>query len=108
MAGGHDQLWKDLIRTFPRDFVRLVAEDFAARLDVSSLHLEPAEEFLDRPTGAERRMDLVGSAEFLAGGQLLLHVEVELRYRSIVPARLWTYNRLLGLRRRLPVHSYVL
>src|SRR5262245_59302585 len=108
MAGGHDQLWKDLIRAFPGDFLRLVDGDFAAQLDVSPLAFAPADEVLDRPTGAERRMDLVGLAEFVRGGKLLLHVEVELRFRSAVPVRLWTYNRLLGLRRRLPVHSYVL
>lgn len=108
MAGGHDQLWKDLIRTFPVDFLRLVDDDLAGWLEVSSLRLEPAEEFLDQPTGAERRMDLVGGARTLDGEDLLVHVEIELRYRRQVPPRLWTYNRLLGLRRRLPVHTIVL
>ena len=108
MAGGHDQLWKDLIRTFPVDFLRLVDDDLAERLELSSLRLEPVEEFLDQPTGAERRMDLVGSAKTLEGGDILVHVEIELRYRAPVPSRLFLYNRLLGLRRRLPVHTVVL
>ncbi|MEP7012133.1 MAG: hypothetical protein ABJC13_17565 [Acidobacteriota bacterium] len=108
MAGGHDQLWKDLIRTFPVDFLRLVDDDLTSWLEVSSLRLEPAQEFLDQPTGAERRMDLVGSAKTLEGNDVFVHVEIELRYRVKVPPRLWIYNRLLGLRRRLPVHTIVL
>ncbi|HEV7668689.1 MAG TPA: DUF4351 domain-containing protein [Thermoanaerobaculia bacterium] len=32
MAGGHDQLWKDLIQAFPADFVRLAGPDLASRL----------------------------------------------------------------------------
>ena len=108
MAGGHDQLWKDLIRTFPADFLRLAAGDLAGCLEVASLVLEPAETFLDQPRGAERRMDLVGTATTRVGEELLLHVEIELRYRRTIPPRLWLYNRLLGLRRGLPVHTIVL
>ena len=36
------------------DFLRLVDDDLAGWFEVSSLRLEPAEEFLDQPTGAER------------------------------------------------------
>ncbi len=108
MAGGHDQLWKDLIRAFPGDFLRLVDSELAGRLELSSLALEPAEEFLDQPTGAERRMDLVGSAKTLEGNDVLVHVEIELCYREKVPPQLCLYNRLLTLRRRRPVHTIVL
>ncbi|HXU45462.1 MAG TPA: DUF4351 domain-containing protein [Thermoanaerobaculia bacterium] len=108
MAGGHDQLWKDLIRTFPADFLHLAAGELAERLEMASLVLEPAEVFLDQPRGAERRMDLVGSATTHSGEELLLHVEIELRYRWEIPPRLWLYNRLLRLRRGLPVHTFVL
>lgn len=108
MAGGHDQLWKDLIRAFPVDFLRLVDDELAGWLELSSLRLEPVQEFLDQPTGAERRMDLVGSAKTIEGNEVFVHVEIELNFRSNFPPRLWTYNRLLGLRRRLPVHTIVL
>ncbi|MEP7012766.1 MAG: DUF4351 domain-containing protein [Acidobacteriota bacterium] len=107
MAGGHDQLWKDLIRTFPVDFLRLVDDDLASRLEVSSLTLGPVEEFLDQPSGAERRMDLVGSAKTLEGNDVIVHVEIELKYRAPVPPRLCLYNRLLSLRKRRPVHTIV-
>ena len=108
MAGGHDQLWKDLIRAFPIDFLRLVDGELAAQLELSALSLEPVEEFLDRPTGAGRRMDLAGNARSLEGAEVLVHVEIELRFRDTVPPRLLLYNRLLGLRRRRPVHTIVL
>ena len=108
MAGGHDQLWKDLIRAFTIDFLRLVDDDLARRLDLSSLKLGPVEEFLDQPKGAERRMDLVGGAKTLEGDELVVHVEIELHYRVAMPARLCIYNRLLSLRQRRPVHTVVL
>ncbi len=108
MAGGHDQLWKELIRAFSVDFLQLVDDDLAGRLELSSLTLGPAEEFLDQPTGAERRLDLVGGARTLEGDDLVVHVEIELRYRAPVPSRLCLYNRLLSLRRCRPVHTIVL
>ena len=108
MAGGHDQLWKDLIRAFAVDFLRLVDLDLARRLDLSSLKLGPVEEFLDPPKGAERRLDLVGGAKTREGDELVMHVEIELHYRVTMAARLCLYNRLLSLRRRLPVHTVVL
>lgn len=108
MAGGHDQLWKDLIQAFPVDFLRLVDQDLAERLDLSSLKLGPVEEFLDQPKGAERCLDLVGGAKTWEGDELVVHVEIELRYRAQMPGRLSVYNRLLTLRRRLPVHTVVL
>jgi len=108
MAGGHDQLWKDLIRAFPVDFLRLVDDDLAGRLELSSLTLGPVEEFLDQPLGAARRMDLVGSAKTLEWHEVIVHVEIELKYQAPVPPRLFLYNRLLSLRKRRPVHTIVL
>ncbi|HEV7671899.1 MAG TPA: hypothetical protein VGS22_25535 [Thermoanaerobaculia bacterium] len=43
MAGGHDQLWKDLIRAFPVDFLRLVDDELAARLVAPKGFLERPE-----------------------------------------------------------------
>jgi hypothetical protein len=42
MAGGHDQLWKDLIQAFPADFVRLVGPDLAVRL-LGPIEFRPVE-----------------------------------------------------------------
>ncbi|HEV7785600.1 MAG TPA: DUF4351 domain-containing protein [Thermoanaerobaculia bacterium] len=110
MRGGHDQLFKDLLRSFPSDFLRLAAPALARRLVLEGLELHPAEGFLDLPRGAQSRPDLVARAEVREGGPeaVLLHVEVELRFRASVPGRLWRYNRMLHLRHDLPVHSFVL
>ena len=37
MAGGHDQLWKDLIQAFPADFVRLAGPDLADQLALDAI-----------------------------------------------------------------------
>ena len=110
MRGGHDQLFKDLLRSFPGDFLRLTAPALAGKLVLEGLELHPAEGFLDLPRGAQRRPDLVARAEVREGRPeaVLLHVEVELRFRASVPGRLWRYNRMLHLRHDLPVHSFVL
>jgi hypothetical protein len=110
MAGGHDQLFKDLLRAFPADFLWLAGEAVAAKLELGGLELQPAEVFLDQPRGDQRRLDLVTRAEARTGGAgpVLLHVEIELRYRSTVAARLWLYNCLLHQRHGLPVHTFVL
>lgn len=108
MYPSHDQLFKDLIRTFPQDFVRLVIPDQAGRLSLETLELQPTETFLDMPRGRELRMDLLLKAESRGGAPVLLHVEVEANYGSGMAERLWSYNRLVRLRLALPVCSVVL
>ncbi|HEX7182608.1 MAG TPA: DUF4351 domain-containing protein [Thermoanaerobaculia bacterium] len=110
MPGGHDQLFKDLIQTFPEDLLHLMTPGVAARIDPASLEFQPAQSFLDLPRGGERRFDLVAKARTRSGEPelILLHVEIELRYRSAAVPRFWTYNRVLSLRHGLPVHTFVL
>jgi hypothetical protein len=110
MAGGHDQLFKDLISTFPGDFLRLAAPRIASSVDVLRLAPLPAESWTDLPRGARRQPDLLLRASPCQerGRAILLHIEIELRFRSMFPGRLWRYNRVLGLRHDLPVHSLVL
>ncbi|MEA2692520.1 MAG: hypothetical protein QOJ16_1907, partial [Acidobacteriota bacterium] len=110
MAGGHDQLFKDLIQTFPGDFLRLAAPEIASRIDLGGLEFLPTESWTDLPRGARRQPDLLARVLALDDGMqpVLLHIEVELRYRSALPARLWRYNRVLSLRHDLTVHSMVL
>jgi hypothetical protein len=49
MPVGHDQLWKELIQTFPADFVTLTMPDVAARIDLTSVAFRAEELFLDSP-----------------------------------------------------------
>lgn len=108
MAGGHDQLWKDLIQTFPADFVRLAGPDLAVRIKLDAIELRPAETPSDAPRSRERRLDLIGRAESTEGEQALLHVEIELQFRTVMAERLLAYNRLLALRFGLPVQTIAL
>ncbi len=64
-----------------------------------------------------RRPDLVSRAYSLPGSEsaehgeteeALLHVEIERQYRSATVSRLFDYNRGLGLKYRLAVHTLVL
>ncbi len=92
MAGGHDQLWKDLIQAFPADFVRLAGPDLAARL-AGTIEFQPAEAHTGAPRGKERRLDLIAWAESRHGERALLHVEIELNFRTATAARLLAYKR---------------
>src|SRR4029077_14362447 len=110
MPGGHDQLFKDLIRSFPADFLNLTAPELLSQIQPQDLELQPAELFIDLPRGAQRHLDLVARVPTRAGNPVavLVNVEIELRFRSAVPGRLWSYNRQLHLRYGLPVHTFVL
>ena len=107
MAGGHDQLWKDLIQAFPADFVRLAGPDLAARL-LGRIEFEPAEAHSGAQRGKERRLDLIAWVKSREGERALLHVEIELQFRTATAARLLAYNRVLALRFGLPVQTIAL
>ncbi len=106
MAGGHDQLWKDLIQAFPADFVRLAGPDLSAQ--VGAIEFQPAEAHSGALRGSQRRLDLIARVKSRDGVQVLLHVEIELQFRTATAARLLEYNRLLALRFALPVQTFVL
>ncbi len=108
MAGGHDQLWKDLIQAFPADFVRLAGPDLAARLVLDAIEFRPVEAPSGALRGKERRLDLIAWVESKEGERALLHVEIELKFLTATAARLLAYNRLLALRFGLPVQTFVL
>ncbi len=114
MATKHDQLMKELLASFPHQFLRLAAKEIADRLDLDTVILEPEEHYPGTPTGRERRPDLVSRARVLAGedgedeGEVLLHVEIELRYRGSKRPKLLSYQRGLSLKYALPVHTIVL
>lgn len=107
--GGHDQLWKELIRELPADFLTLTVPDLAARIDLGNIRFQPEEHYLDSPEGRQRRLDLVAKVteRSSTAKSAVLHAEVELDFRSRLPLRWWRYNRVLFLRHGLPVHTIV-
>jgi Domain of unknown function (DUF4351) len=117
MATQHDQLMKELIASFPDQFVRLAAPRLAERMDLEAVAFEPEEHYPGSPTGRERRPDLVSRAHSLPGRrsaengkteEAVLHLEIERQYRTATVSRLFDYNRGLGLKYALAVHTLVL
>ena len=107
---GHDQLFKDLLRAFFGDFVRLFFPDKARRLDLGSVSFEDKEVFTDLPRGRERRLDLVVKVRTNERKReiVLVHIEVESRSRRDFHGRMHEYYMALRLRHRCPVFPIAL
>jgi hypothetical protein len=93
----HDPLFKSLLRTFFASFLRLVAPDLAARLDLASVaYLD--KEFIAAPDLERSRVvDLL--ARIALKGEpwksLMVHVEIEARARRGMGIRLRDYHRAI-------------
>jgi predicted transposase YdaD len=96
----HDQVFKDLIRTFLPDFLTLVAPEPAGRLDLSRWTLLDKETFTDWPKGRRRELDLLAEVPFAdgSGRTALIHVEIEARSRREIGPRLAGYYMQTRLR----------
>jgi hypothetical protein len=102
----HDQLFKDLLRAFFREFMELFFPDVAARLDFSTVTFLDKEVFTDVPQGRQRTLDLVAQVQTLDGKRelVLIHTEVESQpKRRTFGKRMHEYYMMLRLRHRLPV-----
>lgn len=104
----HDQIFKDLIRTFPKEHLRLVVPAESRRLALETFCFQPTEVFLDLPQGRARRFDLLARIGSHDGEPVLLHTEVERSFSSEMARRLWVYSQAIHLRHGLPVHTVVL
>jgi hypothetical protein len=104
-----DQLFKDLLKEFFREFLELFYPDVAAGLDFTRVTFLDKEVFTDLPEGSLREADLVAQV-YTADGQpeiILVHVEVQAQRRGEFPYRMWEYYALLRLRYKLPVFPVV-
>lgn len=101
----HDQLFKDLFRSFLPDFVRLVAPGPAERLDLANATFLDKEAFTDWPRGRRRELDLLATVPLLSDPQrrALIHVEIEARANPRLGLRQAGYYMQLRLRHGLPV-----
>jgi len=101
----HDQLFKDLFRSFFLDFVRIVAPGPAERLDLAHATFLDKEAFTDWPRGSRRELDLLASVPLLSdsGRRALIHVEIEARANPRIGLRQAGYYMQLRLRHGLPV-----
>lgn len=105
----HDQLFKELLQTFFREFMELFYADVAARLDFSRVTFIDKELFTDLPDGSQREADLVAQVYTLDGEPeiILAHIEVEARRKNSMPLRMFEYYMMLRLRHRIPTFPIV-
>jgi hypothetical protein len=105
----HDQLAKDLLRTFLADLLRLVDPRLAAALRPEGAVFLDKEVFTDWPEGKRREIDLLAEIPRRRGRGLpvLLHAEVEAIARKDMGQRLWRYFNLLKARHGLQVVTIV-
>ena len=101
----HDQLFKDLFRSFLPNFVRLVAPGPAEKLDLANATFLDKEAFTDWPRGRRRELDLLASVPLLADSRqrALVHVEIEARASPQLGLRQAGYYMQLRLRHGMPV-----
>jgi hypothetical protein len=106
---GEDQLCKELIQAFPVSFVQLVWPGLTKQIDLGAVDFRQEEYFTDSPRGGRpRRPDLTAKVPVLAGGGVILHSEIEARFRSARVEGIVDYNWLLCMRHGLRVHTAVL
>ena len=105
----HDQLFKDLLRAFFREFLELFFPQIAVRLDFSQVRFLDKELFTDLPEGKQHEADLVVEVSTLDGQPeiILIHGEVERQRRGTFPERMHDYYRMLRLRHRHLVYPIV-
>ncbi|MBW8874816.1 MAG: Rpn family recombination-promoting nuclease/putative transposase [Acidobacteria bacterium] len=107
MATQHDKIFKQLLRVFLEDFLRLVAPQALERLDLSSPELLDKELFAEGPHGRRRELDLLVRVHTTAGSPLLIHVEIEARASPRMELRLWRYRNQIQARYDTPVLTIV-
>ena len=79
MAIDHDQIFKNIIEAFFREFMQLFFASIAAQIDFSTVEFLRKEYFTDVQLGKRRAMDLVVKVRLLNGEErfILIHVEFE-------------------------------
>jgi hypothetical protein len=102
---GHDQLAKDLVRTFFPDFLDLAAPGAADRLRLEDTSFLDTQSVTDWPAGRRRELDLLARIPSRPDGDapVLIHVEIERRARPGMDRRMWLYYMQLRLRHGLLV-----
>lgn len=108
-----DQLFKELLRAFFREFLELFYPEVAAELDFSApVTFLDKEMFTDFPDGSLREADTLAEVRTVSGEPelVLFHVEVQAKRSRDFSYRMWEYFSLIRLRhgkRVFPVVIYL-
>ena len=105
----HDQIFKTAFSLFLQDLVELVDPSLAATLDLRAPRFIEKEAFTDFPGGERAEADLVAEAKIRRGEPrlVLVHGEVESKFRQTIDRRTWRYFMHLELKYDVPVISVV-
>lgn len=103
---GHDQLFKEFLRVFLRDFLRLFFPQVESRLDFGALRFLDAESFTSFPEGSSRATDSVAEVRTRDGARelLLIHIMVETRRKRAFAKRMFEYFPLLWAKHQVPIY----
>jgi len=110
MATQHDKIFKQLLRVFLEDFLRLVVPQTRELLDLSSLEFLDKELFAGGPHGRRRELDLLVRVRTTGSRPILIHVEIEARASLRMQERLWRYRNQIQARydtQVLPIVVYL-
>ncbi len=107
---GHDQLFKEILRGFFREFLELFFPDVAGRLDFDSLGFPNREVFTAFPEGQRREPDVVAELRTRSGEPeiVVVHVEVQADVRGDLGRRMLEYYSLLKAQFDAPVFPILL
>ncbi len=105
-----DQLFKELLQAFFREFLELFYSDIALRLNFDRVTFLDKELFTDLPEGSQREPDVVAQVYTLDGDPelILMHVEVQAKRDREFPYRMFEYYVLLWLRYKIPIFPIVI
>jgi hypothetical protein len=105
----HDQLFKELIRTFFFEFVELFLPEVTVFMDANSLEILDKEIFTDVTHGERREVDLVGKVRFRGSDTFfLVHVENQAQAHPNFAQRMHSYFSRLHDKYALPVYPIAL
>jgi len=101
----HDKIFKTLFRTFLKDLIELVHPGLASVLDLDHPKFLEQETLTELPEGERSLADLVAevSARVAEALMVLIHVEVEGKFRKLIDERMWRYSLQFGLKHRCSV-----
>ncbi len=105
-----DQIFKELLQTFFREFLELFYPEIAGHLDFDRVTFLDKELFTDIPEGSQREPDLVARVYTLEGDQelILLHIEIQAKREREFSHRMYEYYAMLWLRYKIPIFPVVL
>jgi len=110
-SGGlsHDKVFKKLFEAFLRDLIEMVNPRIAAALDLSRIIFKSEPLFSHLGKREHRLPDLVASIPLVGSGgrSVLVHLEIEVKYRATMKRRMWRYFSLLSSHNDVEVFSMV-